>query len=400
MTGEPTEVGARALVGSHKVVRVAHEKGTDAIGQEEALVGVQRDRVGSFDAAQSMSAALRESEETTVGSIDVEPGSHAGGQVGQLFERVDAARVRGACHAHHQEWPMAVRHVCFQQVSEGARVHAPGRVRAHPADGRRGDPHQLRCLRDRVVDALRDVHGEAVFGRRAGGGTRPGPRRHDGRLVGQRAPGEQQAAGAPWEAQHVRHPAQHALLHGDHGRRLEGGAREGVRAGCQERGDGPGLQRAVGDEGEDAVGRLVPAGRSEADELVEDVRWDCPGLRWWSPGQVDESSIGGGMDRACGPDSSQPLERPDGVHGQSASLVGIQSEGLAGLHVAHAVTLSGGPDRSRCAPTRPSGSHGASGVCDDVASCGIALATLDMGGRPATHPNEGRPVDAAQEETT
>ena len=37
---EPAEVGARALVGGHQVVRVAHQKGTDAIGQEEALVGV------------------------------------------------------------------------------------------------------------------------------------------------------------------------------------------------------------------------------------------------------------------------------------------------------------------------------------------------------------------------
>ena len=243
--------------------RVPDQQAARAVGQAQALVGVQGDGVGPRDAPQGPAALFREHEEAAVGAVHVEPEPFAQRQVRARLQVVHGAGVGGPGVGHQQEGPQAGGPVRGEgpgqlvQAEPLAAVHGDG---AHVPGGEagqgRGLLHGVVGLGGGVERALQEVLGQPV-----------GPGGDDGREVGQGAPGGQDAAGGLRIAHHSAEPAEHVglQLHQGRGRGPDAHvAVHGVRDEVRHRGV---EEPAPGD-----VGQVARAGGVEAlgDRLVEE----------------------------------------------------------------------------------------------------------------------------------
>ena len=326
--GDPAEVRAAPFVRVDEQRRVADEQTPDAIWQEQALVCVDGHGVGALDAPQALTAPGGQGEEPAVRGVDVEPGAGIGCDVGQAVERVDAAGVRTARGGDDEERRSARGRVGLDRLRQLVRVTSPLGVGRDRPDRLRRDADQPRRLDHRVMHPLRGVH------RPAGRITGVGTRRDERRLVRER-PARQQDATRGWrQAEEVRHPTEHALLHRDHGGRLERRAGEGVRAGGQQGGDRARVERAVRDEREVPARGLVPARGGDPDEPVEDPVEGLALGRRRLTGDLEERIVRRAVVAGRLAQVAQPLQRRGCLERRRPSAVRVKLESMA-----HAATL-------------------------------------------------------------
>ena len=76
-----------------EVLSVPDQQGSAAIGQEQALVRVERHGIGAIDALEAALALFAEDPGAAIGPVDVQPEAEIGTQVGKGAEGVDGAGV-------------------------------------------------------------------------------------------------------------------------------------------------------------------------------------------------------------------------------------------------------------------------------------------------------------------
>ena len=160
--------------GRHRVraperLALADEEAAGAVGQEEALVRVERDRVGPLDAAHGAAPPLGEREEAAVGGVDVEPEPLARGHIGERLERRRRRRC-WSCPAlattRKGESPAA--RSSRTAAASASRAQAEARVAGGRAHALGEEAGEERGLLHRVVRLLGGVE-HAGAGSRAGG---------------------------------------------------------------------------------------------------------------------------------------------------------------------------------------------------------------------------------------
>ena len=187
---------------------IAHQETARSIREEQALVGIERHRVGAIDPGERGAAAIGEREEAAVGRVDVEPEPLARGDVGEGRQIVDRAGAGGARARHEQERREARGAIAKDGGLDRRGDHAEAIVGGdlhHPLHREAGDE---RRLAHRVVRLLRGVdHAAQEIGRQP-----IAPRGDHGAEVGERAAGGEQAARARGQAEHAGEPLDDVLL--------------------------------------------------------------------------------------------------------------------------------------------------------------------------------------------
>ncbi len=125
--GEVLQVVPRVPItmGGGEQGRIAHQQSTSSVGQEQALVRVEGDRVGPHDASQPGSPAVGELKEPAVTAIHVEPQTLLARQGSQLAERVDGTSVGGAGGSNEQERLKSIESVLRNGCCGGVDLHVP-----------------------------------------------------------------------------------------------------------------------------------------------------------------------------------------------------------------------------------------------------------------------------------
>ena len=182
---------------------VAHHQRPGAVREEQALVRVQGDRVGPFDAAHDPPAALGEEEEAAVGRVDVKPQPLRAGEGGKRRQVVHRAGVGGPRGAHHQERRPPRRAVGGDGRPQCFEVQAEPRVGSDGAHVLRWEAGQHRRLLDRVMHLVRGVEHTPEEVLRQALATSGDDRRE----VGQRAAAGEQPQRARGIADDVAEPA-------------------------------------------------------------------------------------------------------------------------------------------------------------------------------------------------
>ena len=137
---------------------VLHDEPAYAVRQEQALVGVDGDRIGSLDPPQALGSAFGEGEEAAVGGVDVEPGVVLSGDVGEFGKRVDGSGVSVTGGGHQQPWPGPLGAVLRQPAAQRGQVDQVAAVGGHgPCLGVR-DPAEPQPLANRVMYPRGQVH--------------------------------------------------------------------------------------------------------------------------------------------------------------------------------------------------------------------------------------------------
>ena len=122
------EVGRALEVRVAEGVAVADHQSARPVREEEPLVRIERDAVGSLDPDEPLAAAFGEPEEAAVRGVDVDPQALAPGDVGDRGQRVDRPGVGGACCGADQERTPASGAILVDHRLERAGVH-PQRAR-------------------------------------------------------------------------------------------------------------------------------------------------------------------------------------------------------------------------------------------------------------------------------
>ena len=120
---EVTQIIRAHGVGGVKPSAVAHEQAPRPVGQEEALVGVERDGVRAFHAPEALAAALRERPDPPVGAVDVEPERLGRAEVRDRTEGIDGSGVGRARAPDDQERPPPLGTILVDRPSELVDPH-------------------------------------------------------------------------------------------------------------------------------------------------------------------------------------------------------------------------------------------------------------------------------------
>jgi hypothetical protein len=116
-------------VGGGERPGVAAEDHADAKGEEEALVGIEDDRMGPLDPLKDAPAVLGQQEEAAVRRVDMEPAVLAESDVGDGVERIDRAGVRRAGGGENQPGLQARGAIGGDRRSQSLGPHAEALVR-------------------------------------------------------------------------------------------------------------------------------------------------------------------------------------------------------------------------------------------------------------------------------
>ena len=158
---------------------VAHEQRPEAVGQEEPLVGVERDRVALLDPAQQRLAARREAEEAAVRGVGVGPQAVLARDRGR--PRAAGRRRRcSSCRRWRRRGTAAGPRARSSRTASSSAVGTSRkpRVRRERAQARPREAGEARRLRDAVVRLLGEVDRRRPGSpRRAARGARPRSRR-------------------------------------------------------------------------------------------------------------------------------------------------------------------------------------------------------------------------------
>ena len=235
--------------------RVADEQRARAVGQEQPLVRIERDRVRALEPAEGVPPALGEDEEPAVGGIHVQPQPLRARELGRGLEVVHRARVRRA-RAHDQEEGTASggpirRH----RLRQGIEANPESLVGGDGAHARRREPGQQGRLLDRVMRLVGCVEdaGEEVLGQALAAGG------HERDEVGHRSAGGEEAEGGRRIAHHLAEPAADVRFELDQTRRGHPHADEAIGHVRDEVGDAGVEEPASGN-----VGEIAGAGGVEA----------------------------------------------------------------------------------------------------------------------------------------
>ena len=230
----------------------------------QPLVRVERDRVGELDAAKRLGAALRQAGEPAVRRVDVQPHALLAADPRQVGQRVDGARVGGACVGDDHGGAPAGGPVGLHRAAQRGGAHTHPLVGGKHAHLVGAEAEHARPAGQRGVGLVGQVQ-HRVLGHRADqrlAGARQGGQ------VGRRPARDQDAAGRLRVADPVPEPADHRQLQRSRPRGAQPPAGVEVeRAGDQvAQRAGPG--RLSGDE------RHVP-GVAQAGDVGEDVALDA-----------------------------------------------------------------------------------------------------------------------------
>ena len=182
---------------------ILHEQAAHLVWLEQPLVGVQPDRVGSLDAAEKLTALVRDRREAAVGSIHVEPDVLRLAEIRHRPQRIDRSRARrpgiGADRHGRKARVAVLRH----GTRESPHVQAEGAVRRDLPNGILPDADDHRGTSLRAVALVAHVHRWTL---RIAGRF---PGRHEGVDAGGGTAAGQQPARTFGVAQPASKPVQH-----------------------------------------------------------------------------------------------------------------------------------------------------------------------------------------------
>ena len=136
---------------------VAHEQGSGAVWQEQALVRIEREGIGPRKPGHEIPKLRAHVEERAVGTVHVVPDPFAGAQVGDRIQRIDRARIRGAGRrrdAERSEPDLAIR---GNRVGQGPHIHSELLIDLDRPDPVRHDARQSGRLDHRVMHLRRAI---------------------------------------------------------------------------------------------------------------------------------------------------------------------------------------------------------------------------------------------------
>ncbi|XXZ22319.1 hypothetical protein WME92_01400 [Sorangium sp. So ce307] len=187
---------------------IAHREAARPVRQEEALVRVQRHRVGALDPPHRRAPPLGEREEAAVRRVDVQPEALGLGEVGEGGQIVHGAGARRARRGDEQEGREAARPVARHRLRRRVGPHAEAPVHRDRAHGFRRKAGEERGLRHRVVRFLRGIERPPQEVRREAIAAR-GDHRDE---VRERAARREDPPGALGQAEHGAEPGDHVDL--------------------------------------------------------------------------------------------------------------------------------------------------------------------------------------------
>ena len=275
LVGHILDVARRPSEGAGERRAVADEEGACAVGQEEALVRVERHRVALLDPPQEGRTFRGQPEEAAVGGVGVNPEAVPPGDGEGLGQGVDGAGVRRAHVDDDEEGPPAPRAILPDGRVERLGDEAETPVGRQRAQARAGEAGEARGLGDAVVRLVGEVD-DAVLEGLVQTLLSRGDEGAEGR---EGAAGGEDAARSRGQAHERAQPGDRRLLDLGQGGRGAAHAHVAVRGRGDEVGEGRGVDAAPRDVGEVAGAGCVVALRDRGLEPAQDLVEGAAGLR-------------------------------------------------------------------------------------------------------------------------
>ena len=242
---------------------LAHEDAAGLVRLVEPLVRVERRRVGALEAAEGRAASFGQHREPAVRSVDVEPDPVRAADVGELVERIDRARVGGACIADRREGLTSGRDVRLDRSVQRLGADPVQVVDRHEVHLLGPEAEHANRPRHRRVALGREVH-DRTLGLRAGNRL---ARAGEGGQVRLRAARDEDPGGLGRPVEPLPEPVDDDELRRARPRGLKPGAGEEVRSGGDEVADDTRPRRTARHEPEEA--RMVVLARKREHVLLE-----------------------------------------------------------------------------------------------------------------------------------